>query len=257
MIEAFVTLRGSGSAVSRDRIALLAAVADEGSIAGGARAVGLTYKAAWDALQAMTRLFGHPLLDRRVGGRAGGGTRLTPAGAHVIAAFGRLEADLARAARQLDSVTALAGTSDADVAPLRTSARNVLRGTIAAVRPRDLSADVALALTGGGTLEARITMGSVAGLGLAIGRPAAALVKAPLVRLTAHDGARSARDNAFVASILTTTLAGVAAEIHVDIGAGRQLAAATTARHARRLGLEPGSPVLASFNPIDVILAVD
>ena len=66
--------------MGRDRIRLLQAVAREGSITAGAKAAGLTYKAAWDALDAMANLFGRPLLETRTGGRAGGGARLSPTG---------------------------------------------------------------------------------------------------------------------------------------------------------------------------------
>ena len=53
-IEALVTLKSDATAaIGRDRIRLLEAVAREGSISAGARAIGITYKAAWDGLDAM------------------------------------------------------------------------------------------------------------------------------------------------------------------------------------------------------------
>lgn len=80
-IEATVTLKSANiPGVGRDRIRLLQAVARAGSITAGAKAVGLTYKAAWDGLDAMANLFGQPLLQTRTGGRAGGGASLTPVG---------------------------------------------------------------------------------------------------------------------------------------------------------------------------------
>ena len=45
-INASITLKRDGSSVSGDRIRLLEAVAREGSISAGAKAVGITYKAA-------------------------------------------------------------------------------------------------------------------------------------------------------------------------------------------------------------------
>ncbi len=73
-IEALVTLKAESlSPVGRERIRLLEAVAREGSISAGARAVGLTYKAAWDALDAMANLFGQPLLETRAAARQGAG----------------------------------------------------------------------------------------------------------------------------------------------------------------------------------------
>ena len=96
-IEATITLKSDGfPGIGRDRIRLLQAVAREGSITAGAKAAGLTYKATWDALDAMANLFGRPLLETRTGGRAGGGAHLTTAGLRVIEAFGRLEAETPR-----------------------------------------------------------------------------------------------------------------------------------------------------------------
>ena len=101
-IEAVVTLRSEAVAgIGRDRIRLLQAVAREGSISAGAKAAGLTYKAAWDALDAMANLFGRPLLETRTGGKAGGGARLTATGIRVIEAYNRLEAEMTRVLRVL------------------------------------------------------------------------------------------------------------------------------------------------------------
>ena len=94
--------RSDARGVGRDRVRLLQAVAREGSITAGAKAVGLTYKAAWDALEAMSNLFGRPLLETRTGGRRGGGAHLTPAGVQVVEAFERLESEMARVLRVIE-----------------------------------------------------------------------------------------------------------------------------------------------------------
>ena len=49
-VHASVAFEGKHSIAGRDRIRLLEAVGREGSISGAARAVGLSYKAAWDAI---------------------------------------------------------------------------------------------------------------------------------------------------------------------------------------------------------------
>ena len=76
-IEALVALKaGALPAIGRERVRLLETVAREGSITAGAKSFGLTYKAAWDALEAMESVFGQPLLETRTGGRSGGGATL-------------------------------------------------------------------------------------------------------------------------------------------------------------------------------------
>ncbi|MCC7059524.1 MAG: winged helix-turn-helix domain-containing protein, partial [Burkholderiaceae bacterium] len=57
------------------RIALLEAIHSEGSITRAARKVGLSYKAAWDAIDTMNNLAAEPLVTRVTGGKGGGSTR--------------------------------------------------------------------------------------------------------------------------------------------------------------------------------------
>ena len=90
-----VTLERMGARMGSQRVALLAAIGRSGSIAAAAREVGLSYKAAWDGVQAMNNLFAGPLVTAAPGGRAGGGAALTEAGQRVISAYGAIEDGLA------------------------------------------------------------------------------------------------------------------------------------------------------------------
>ena len=69
-----------GAAAGHGRIALLRAIDAHGSISAAAREMGMSYKAAWDAIDAINNLAGTPLVVRETGGKGGGGTRLTPQG---------------------------------------------------------------------------------------------------------------------------------------------------------------------------------
>ncbi|WP_430749762.1 winged helix-turn-helix domain-containing protein, partial [Comamonas thiooxydans] len=50
------------------RIAILRGIAQSGSISQAARDVGVSYKAAWQAIDTLTNLAGVPLVERSVGG---------------------------------------------------------------------------------------------------------------------------------------------------------------------------------------------
>lgn len=248
-------------AVGRERIRLLAAVAREGSITAGAKAVGLTYKAAWDALDAMANLFGRPLLETRTGGRAGGGARLTPAGIKVIEAFSRMEAEMARVVRALEPDLAGTGISPMNLVSgffTRTSARNVLRGTITGIRADALSAEVAVRVSAETTIHALVTDDSVRDLGLVPGREAIVLIKAPFVVIAAGSvpPAVSVR-NCIAGTVRRCETSAVTAEVVLDIGGGKSLAASITAHSAAALGLTPGMPACALFDAAHVILAID
>jgi molybdate transport system regulatory protein len=261
-IEATVTLRGGDvSGVGRDRIRLLQAVAREGSITAGAKAAGLSYKAAWDALDAMTNLFGRPLLDTRTGGKAGGGAALTPTGVRVIEAFGRLEAEMARVFRSLEPELAGSGISPINLMSgffMKTSARNALRGTITDINSDTLSAEVAVAVSAGTTIYALLTAESVRSLGLVKGRDAIVLIKAPFVMIApGHEAPLVSARNCVRGSVTRSDISAVNAEIVLDIGEGKTLAASVTARSAADLNLSPGDAACAVFDAAHVIVAID
>jgi molybdate transport system regulatory protein len=50
---------------------------------------------------------------------------------------------------------------------------------------------------------------------------------------------------------------GVGAEVVLDIGSGKTIAATITARSVETLGLAPGKPACALFEAAHVIVAID
>src|SRR3569832_2421744 len=83
---------GGESLGGRGRGDLLRAIAENGSITQAAKAIGMSYKAAWDAVAAMTNLAGEALVERSSGGRGGGSTRLPARGRRLIERFDQIEA---------------------------------------------------------------------------------------------------------------------------------------------------------------------
>ncbi len=89
-----------GVVLGPGRADLLQAIRDHGSISAAGRAIGMSYKRAWDLAEAVNNRFGTPLIDTSAGGVAGGGTRLTATGEAVLAAYRRIETAAAEAAGQ-------------------------------------------------------------------------------------------------------------------------------------------------------------
>jgi molybdate transport system regulatory protein len=262
VIEATVSLKSETSAsVGRERIRLLQAVAREGSITAAAKAVGLSYKAAWDALDAMANLFGKPLLATKSGGVTGGGSGLTPTGIKVIEAFARMEAEMARVVRALEPD--LAGS---DVNPLnlmsgflmRTSARNALRGVITALKSDKINAEVGVRVSDDTTIVASVTLESVRELGLCPGRDAIVLIKAPFVMIALDDGdLKTSARNAIAGKVQRCEMSEINAEVVIDIGGGKTLAANISAHSAKALKIRVGTKVRALFDSAHVIIAID
>jgi molybdate transport system regulatory protein len=65
-------------------LSLLLAVAEQGSLKAGARATGLSYRAAWERLKKAEAGLGFPLLQRFSGGEGGGGSTLTAEGLELV-----------------------------------------------------------------------------------------------------------------------------------------------------------------------------
>ena len=261
-LSAGLVLRRVGqSAVGADRIALLEALGRHGSISGAASAMGLSYKGAWDAVQALNNLFDRPLVASQAGGSRGGSASLTEDGRAVIAAFRAIEGELAQA---LAAVEKRLSASD-DTPPhdwlwslaMKSSARNVLRGVVETVTDGAVNAEVTLAIGEGAQIVAVVTRQSMADLGLAPGVPAMALINASFVILAADEGGlRTSARNSLAGVVTAIDRGAVNDEVTLEIAQGKSLSATVTHESVEALGLEVGSKVRALIKASHVILAV-
>ncbi|MEX5728333.1 molybdate transport system regulatory protein [Rhodovulum iodosum] len=252
-----LTFERQGARMGADRVALLAAVGRTGSISAAAREIGLSYKAAWDGVNAMNNLFANPLVVAAPGGRSGGGARLTPAGERVIAAFGALQEGLERVAATLETQIDLDPGDFVRSMMMKTSARNTYRCTVTAVTKSPVSAEVQMDIGGGQTLAAVITGHSADEMGLAPGTEVFALVKSSFVILAKgrEDGKMSVR-NRLVGTVTARTDGPVNSEVVMDLGGSKTLAATITRESAEALDIQPGDTATALVKSSHVILAL-
>jgi molybdate transport system regulatory protein len=87
-----------GGRIGPGKIALLEAIAREGSISAAGRALGMSYKRAWDLVDALNRLLGTAVVAASPGGQGGGGALLTDAGRDLVADYRAIERAAQRAA---------------------------------------------------------------------------------------------------------------------------------------------------------------
>jgi molybdate transport system regulatory protein len=80
------------------KIDLLEAIDREGSISAAGRALGMSYKRAWDLVDAMNKLLGVAVVAASTGGYRGGGATLTDAGRNLVADYRAIERAAQRAA---------------------------------------------------------------------------------------------------------------------------------------------------------------
>lgn len=156
-------------------MALLEQIAIQGSITRAAKAAGLSYKAAWDAIDELNNLAEKPLVERSVGGKGGGGARLSAEGERLLALFKRLESLQARLVESAEHEQDLERLGRL---MLRTSARNQLSGKVVGLQAHGRNDLVEMELPGGARLKAQITHDSTEKLELALGVGVVALMKA-------------------------------------------------------------------------------
>jgi molybdate transport system regulatory protein len=241
------------------RMGLLRAVAEHGSITQAAKAFGMSYKAAWDAINAMNALSGTPLVERSTGGRGGGFTRLTEHGRRLVERF-----DAVAAVHQRFLALLAGGSMDLDeefsllkVVNMKTSARNQWVGTVSGVRAGAVNDEVELTLAGGTRLAAIVTRESTQALGLRLQQTVVAMVKASavLVAVDLQDAKLSAR-NQLHGSVRSVAPGAVNAEVVIETADGVAIVATIPQAAVRELGLAPGVPATALVKASDVILAV-
>ncbi len=172
-------------AMSDKRIEVLRAVGQFGSISQAARASGISYKAAWQAIETLSNVAGAALVEKSVGGAGGGGARLTRAAKDVLHAsdcFAQARQDALAQLRQQspsqrNDMTAIAAMS------LRTSMRNQLPCTVCAIEVVSGMAQVTLELADAQRLRSSITHESLELLELKPDMRVLALFKATAVTI--------------------------------------------------------------------------
>ena len=259
----------AGVLLGDKRIRLLEAIALHGSLNRAARAVPLSYKAAWDALDEMNNLAEAPLVVRTIGGAGGGGTRLTEHGLRLVALYRAMESSQQDLLDRVSSPRALAAAvaaSNDDAGELRTllrrmsmrtSARNQLAGTVLGVRTAGGLSQVRLRLEGDEELVAAITPESAETMALRPGSAAYALVKAPWVRITASAPRRSTLRNAYEGTIAQVQTGVARTQIVLTTAGGRSIAA-SMAKASGVIGMrrmKVGDAAWAGFATESVILA--
>jgi molybdate transport system regulatory protein len=82
------------------RVDLLELIDRHHSIAAASKQMGMSYRRAWQLVQAVNAAAGEPLVEATTGGAGGGGATLTPRGREVVTEYRLLVDQLARAAER-------------------------------------------------------------------------------------------------------------------------------------------------------------
>ncbi len=240
------------------RIGLLRAIVEQGTLTAAARAVGISYKSAWDAMSAMNALAGQPLVERITGGRGGGSSQLTAHGLRLLQRYEQIDAAHQRFLQLLqdEGMDLDREFSLLEVLNMKTSARNQWLGTIRSIRAGAVNDEIEIELAGGVRLAAIITHESTEALGLRVKQGVAALVKSSSVLLATDLGdAKLSARNRLEGTVSGIVPGSVNAEVTVQAEGGTTVVAIVTQASVASLGLEVGSAVTVLVKASDLILA--
>jgi molybdate transport system regulatory protein len=84
-------LAGQQPAMGPGKARLVAAIDATGSISAAARSMGMSYRRAWQLVEALNESFSEPVVMTATGGRRGGGARVTPFGRELIRRYRVME----------------------------------------------------------------------------------------------------------------------------------------------------------------------
>jgi molybdate transport system regulatory protein len=247
------------------RIELLEQIDASGSISAAARAMGMSYKAAWDAIDAMNNLADEPLLIRQAGGRQGGGTQLTAYGKRVIAQYRAAEQEYQRFMNLMRENLEQLGLGDPRDGfnfirrlAMRTSARNQFQGKVIRFSEGAVNDVITVDIGSGIEISSVITHEAAQSLDLLReGREVQVLIKASFVILCEEvEGMRYSARNRLCGTVSRIQPGAVNAEVKLDLSAGRTLTAIVTMDAVNEGWLQEGGRTCALIKAPHVILAV-
>ncbi|MGC2458187.1 MAG: TOBE domain-containing protein [Gallionellaceae bacterium] len=251
--------RDEDAQISDIRISLLEKIGETGSITQAAKVVGISYKTAWDAVDAMQNISGESLVESLSGGKGGGGTRLTEAGQNLVQTYRMIQEEHQRF---LSSIREGMDEFDNSYKVIRrlsmkSSARNQFFGKVTAIRGGSVNAEVELTLNGEDKIAAIITHESLENLGLKIGSEVWALIKASWVILSTEDSDfKISVRNRLRGTVSRLTKGQVNSDVVLTLAGGNTVSAIVTNDSIEHMGLEVGAKACALFKASSVILGV-
>lgn len=234
-------MQALGHSLSDRRLQVLSALQACGSISQAAREVGVSYKAAWQAIDTLGNLAGVPVVQKSVGGAGGGGAKLTDAGLQLLRAAQAMEHARGAVLQQLQVQTPTSEPTTLQRLGLQTSMRNqwpcvvqqvTMAGALAQVQVQAASASgPAMVLTASITAESAQLLGLVPGLALL------ALCKATAVQvLPWADTASAPASNAWPAKATRVHAGALGDEVAAQTAGGLQLVGFAPPHSALRAG---------------------
>jgi len=246
---------GEQSFLLEKRMALLRAIETTGSLNSAAKKVPLSYKGAWDMIDAMNNLCPVPVVEKVTGGVNGGGTKLTEYGKNLVKTYKVIEEEHQKFLNTISHIT------DFDSGNLKLfrrfnmqiSARNQLAGVVEMIENGKINASIYIKLKSGYTMVSVITNGAVENLGLIVGDEVVTIFKSSAVLLATDMGLNISARNKLSGVVETINFGEVNSEVVVNIGSDL-IASVITKNAVGNLDVKVGDRVTAIIKSSDVMI---
>ncbi len=247
-----VLLANQMAEMADKRIDILRRINDVGSISKAARMAGVSYKAAWQAIETLSNLAGGPLVEKEVGGAHGGGTRLTEKGVEVL----NLANDLTRARLEVLARYRLKeqpALTNLGLSTLSTSMRNMIPALIRKVKIGSALVRLTLRLGDGQELRSSITMESAQLLGIREGASVLALCKATAIEILRPELVSDALENCIRGVVIRSVRERRGGECSIQLENGQTIIGFVPPEH----GLHIGSIAVACIPAESIVIAIN
>lgn len=252
--ELIPTINGQRIGNSK-RITLLENIRRFGSITQAAKAVPMSYKAAWDAIDAMNNLAPEPLVLRQTGGQGGGNSVLTAFGEAFLNYYHTMQQRHQQLIRQLEADADNSHHGLWQKMNLDLSADNQLAGRISQIIEGAVNNEVHLQLSNGQELVAILTRHSCEQMELAVGVDALALIQASAIMLARpNPNLQISARNQLIGQIRHIDTGAVNSVITVDLGAAVSLTASITRHSAQTMQLKNEDKIMLLIKAPNIII---
>ena len=233
---------------------MLRKIGETGSISQAARETGISYKAAWQAIDTLTNLTGVSLVEKVVGGVGGGGAKLTDAGSRLLEIASVLEKNRQEVLSRFQEDKADTLDTRFSRLSIRTSMRNYLPCRVKGLKMSGQIVRVCLQVHENmSVLVARITRTSAELLALKPGMAVLAMCKATAVKVFDEvDSGDLSVANQFQGTVTRVSEGEKEDEVTIELLPGLQLVGfASSSKH-----ITTGMQILASVDESAVVVAL-
>ncbi|QKF65395.1 TOBE domain-containing protein [Campylobacter corcagiensis] len=258
LISDFIIRQNGDDMLIKKRIKLLKEIEKTGSILKAAKEIPMSYKSAWDAIDAINNLSPKPVLDRQAGGRKGGGSKLTKYGKSLVNMYEKIEKIQSEFLKFISKNTDinLGEISNLERIAMQISARNVFLGKVLSIKNDAVNSNVVVELNGGAKISSTITTTSAKNLELKEDLEVKAIIKSSSVMIAKDENITISARNIIKGEIVEISKGEVNAEVRLNIGKNQILTSVITLNSVERLGLKVGEIAFGVIKSSEIMIGL-